>query len=116
MGNGQNRRRRGGAHTRNGPHRGSASASDRRGATHVMPPTLADDASDEASEDSDESQASATSDEASTRRRPGRLSATESVPPATVAPLTSEASAEASEPDAASEVRRGARRGGTLSQ
>jgi hypothetical protein len=38
MGNGQNRNRRGGARTRHGPHRGGAGASDRRGATHLMPP------------------------------------------------------------------------------
>lgn len=38
MGNGQNRNRRGGAHTRHGPHRGGAGANDRRGATHLMPP------------------------------------------------------------------------------
>jgi hypothetical protein len=40
MGNGQNRNRRGGARTRHGQHRGGAAAGDRRGATHVMPPTL----------------------------------------------------------------------------
>ena len=39
MGNGQNRNRRGGARTRHGPHRGGAGAGDRRGATHLMPPT-----------------------------------------------------------------------------
>src|SRR6185437_848988 len=40
MGNGQNRNRRGGARTRHGQHRGGAATGDRRGATHVMPPTL----------------------------------------------------------------------------
>ena len=39
MGNGQNRNRRGGARTRHGPHRGGAGASDKRGATHLMPST-----------------------------------------------------------------------------
>lgn len=39
MGNGQNRNRRGGARIRHGPHRGGAGANDRRGATHLMPPT-----------------------------------------------------------------------------
>lgn len=38
MGNGQNRNRRGGARTRHGPHRGGASAGDRRNATQLVPP------------------------------------------------------------------------------
>lgn len=106
MGNGQNRRRRGGAHTRNGPHRGSASASDRRSATHVMPPTLADDASAEASEASDESQASASIEEARADTNQGAVSAGEPEQSAPAAPLASEVSeaSEASEPDDASEA------------
>ncbi|HEX8730567.1 MAG TPA: hypothetical protein VF725_00795 [Ktedonobacterales bacterium] len=38
MGNGQNRRRRGGAHGRPGPHRGASANNDRRG-SQLVPPT-----------------------------------------------------------------------------
>lgn len=93
MGNGQNRRRRGGAHTRNGPHRSGPPVNDRRGATHVMPPTPADDASAGASDDGEETLVSGMPDEASAGEEQDTTSEAEPRQPEPVTPHS-----EASEP------------------